>query len=61
MTQPSLTQEQEAKLAEALEIAKLFEERAKELSDRGEAFAKKWEKRLREANQSICRVDTAHQ
>jgi hypothetical protein len=37
-------------LAEALEIARLFEERAKELSDRGEAFAEKWEKRLPEAN-----------
>ena len=51
MTQPSLTEEQEALLAEALEIALLFEERAKELSDRGEAFAEKWEKRLRSANQ----------
>lgn len=51
MTQTSLTEEQEAKLAEALEIALLFEERAKELSDRGDAFAEKWEKRLREADQ----------
>ncbi len=52
MTQLSLTEEQEAKLAEALEIAKLFEERAKELSDQGDAFAKKWKKRLREDNQT---------
>ncbi len=52
MTQPSLSEEQEAKLAEALEIALLFKERAKELSVRGDAFAEKWEKRLREASQS---------
>lgn len=51
MTQSSLTEKQEAKLVEALEIALLFEEKAKELSDRGEAFAEKWEKRLGEAEQ----------
>ncbi len=52
MTQLSLTEEQKAKLAEALETAKLFEERAKELSARGDAFAEKWEKRLREDHQT---------
>ncbi|MGK7877425.1 MAG: hypothetical protein AB4426_30230 [Xenococcaceae cyanobacterium] len=52
MTQPYLTEEQEAKLAEALEIARLFEQKAKELSDLGDAFAQKWEKRLREVNQA---------
>lgn len=50
--QSSLTKEQEAKLTEALQIAQLFEEKAKELSDRGDAFAEKWEKRLLKANQS---------
>lgn len=51
MTQSFLTEKQEAKLAEALEIALLFEEIAKKLSDHGEAFAEKWEKRLSEAEQ----------
>jgi hypothetical protein len=41
MTQPCLSEEQEAKLAEALEIAKCFEHKAKELSDLGDAFAQK--------------------
>jgi len=57
MTQSFLTEEQEAKLAEALEIAQLFEERAKELSERGDAFAEKWEKRLREDNKSTAKLD----
>lgn len=39
MTQPSLSEEQEAKLAEALEITLLKKERAKELSVRGDANA----------------------
>ncbi len=52
MMQPSLTEEQEAKLTQALEIAQIFEEKAKQLSERGDAFAEKWEKRLLKANQS---------
>ena len=51
MTQSFLTEKQESKLAEALEIALLFEGRAKELSAQGEVFAEKWDKRLREAEQ----------
>lgn len=49
MTQPQLTQDQEALLAEALEVSQLLEQKAKELSDWGNAFAQKWEKRLRDA------------
>lgn len=51
MTKPSLTQAQEARLSEALR-AQLFEQKAKELSNLGDAFAEKWQKRLREANQA---------
>ncbi len=47
--QPPLTQEQEALLAEVLEVAQLFEQKAKELSEQGDNFAQKWEKRLRDA------------
>lgn len=49
MTQPSLTQEQQAKLAEALEIAKLFEQKAREMSEMATAIADKYYKRLYEA------------
>lgn len=49
MTQPSLTQEQQAKLAEALEIAKLFEQKAREMSELATAIADKYYIRLYEA------------
>ncbi|WP_019499517.1 hypothetical protein [Pseudanabaena sp. PCC 6802] len=49
MTQPQMTREQEVLLDEALKYAQLFEQQAKELWEQGEAFAQRWEKRLREA------------
>ncbi len=49
MTPPSLTPEQEAKLTEALEIAKLFEQKAREMSELATAIADKYYKRLHEA------------
>ncbi|WP_017717504.1 hypothetical protein [Kamptonema formosum] len=49
MTQPSLTEEQEAKLAAALEIAKIAEQKAKEMSAMAGAIAEKYQKRIYEA------------
>lgn len=54
MSQLQLTQEQEALLAEALEVAQLLEQKAKELSDWSDGFAQKWEKRLRDAEVAIA-------
>lgn len=48
MNEPQMTKEQEAILDEALKYAQLAEQQARELSEWGEAFAAKWEKRLRE-------------
>lgn len=53
MTQPCLSQEQEAKLAEALALAQDFEQKARELSELGDAFAEKWERSLHTANQAV--------
>jgi hypothetical protein len=49
MNELQMTKEQEALLDEALKYAQLFEQQAKELSDWGDAFAEKWEKPLRDA------------
>lgn len=48
MKEPQMAKEQEALLDEALLAAQLFEQQARELSEWGEAFATKWEKRLRD-------------
>jgi hypothetical protein len=49
MSEPQMTKEQEAMLDEAARYAELFEQQARELWEMGEAFAQKWEKRLRDA------------
>lgn len=49
MNEPQMTKEQEALLDEAAKYAELFEQQARELWELGEAFAEKWEKRLRDA------------
>jgi hypothetical protein len=48
MNEPQMTKEQENLLDEAAKYAQLFEQKAKELSEWGDAFAAKWEKRLRD-------------
>jgi endonuclease III len=53
MNEPQMTKEQEALLDEALKYAQLAEQKAKELWELGEAFAEKWEKRLREAQTTV--------
>lgn len=52
MTRPC-SQEQETKLAAALALAQDFEQKARELSELGDAFAEKWEKSLYTANQAV--------
>jgi hypothetical protein len=49
MNEPQMTKEQEALLDEAVKYAQLAEQKARELSEWGDAFAAKWEKRLSEA------------
>jgi hypothetical protein len=49
MSEPQMTKEQEALLDEAAKYAELFEQQARELWELGEAFAEKWEERLRDA------------
>lgn len=49
MIQESLTPEQEAKLAEALEVAKLAEQKGREMSELAEAIAQKYYNRLLDA------------
>jgi hypothetical protein len=49
MNKPQMTKQQEALLDEALKHAQLFEQQARELSEWADAFAAKWEKRLRDA------------
>jgi hypothetical protein len=49
MSEPQMTKEQEALLDEAAKYAQLAEQQARELWELGEAFAEKWEKRLRDA------------
>lgn len=48
MTELSMSEAQQAKLSSMLELAKVTEQKAKELCEMGEAFAQKYEKRLRE-------------
>lgn len=48
MNEPQMTKEQEALLGEAVQSAQLAEQQAKQLWELGEAFALKWEKRLRD-------------
>ncbi len=54
MNEPQMTEEQEALLDEALKYAQLFEQQARELWELGEAFAQKWEKRLREDQVAVA-------
>jgi hypothetical protein len=49
MNEPQMTKEQEALVDEAVKYAQLAEQQARELWELGEAFAAKWEKRLRDA------------
>jgi Na+/phosphate symporter len=49
MTSPSLKPEQEAKLTEALEIARLLEQQSKVMSERATEIADKYYKRRHEA------------
>jgi hypothetical protein len=49
MNESQMTKEQEALLDEAVKYAQLFEQKARELSEWGDAFAAKWDKRLRDA------------
>ncbi|MGB3208600.1 MAG: hypothetical protein WBB28_26735 [Crinalium sp.] len=46
MTQPELTQQQLAELAEMLELAKATEQKARELNEMAIAFESKWKNRL---------------
>jgi hypothetical protein len=52
MKESQMTPEQEALLDEAVKYAQLFEQQARELSEWGDAFAAKWEKRLRDAEEA---------
>jgi hypothetical protein len=49
MSEPQMTKDQEALLDEAAKYAQLAEQQAREFWELGEAFAEKWEKRLRDA------------
>lgn len=55
MNEPQMTKEQEALLDEAVKYAQLAEQQARELWEWGEAFAAKWEKRLRDAEVTVVR------
>ena len=46
MTQPSMSEQEQRELAEILELAKLTEEKAKELCDLALEIDQKYEKRL---------------
>jgi hypothetical protein len=48
-----MTKEQEALLEEAAKYARLAEQQARELWEMGEAFAEKWENRLRDAEVTV--------
>lgn len=52
MTKVSLSPQQQAKLAEALEIAKLAEEKAMEMSELATEIANKYQQHLYESVQS---------
>jgi hypothetical protein len=53
MNKQQMTEEQEALLDEAVKYAQLAEQQARELWELGEAFATKWERRLREAEGTV--------
>jgi hypothetical protein len=53
MSEPQMTKEQEALLEEAAKYARLAEQQARELWEMGEAFAEKWENRLRDAEVTV--------
>jgi hypothetical protein len=53
MSEPQMTKEQEALLDEAAKYAQLAEQQARELWELGEAFAQKWEERLRDADVAV--------
>ena len=53
MNEPQMTKEQEALLDEAVKYAQLAEQQARELWELGEAFAAKWEKRLRDVEGAV--------
>jgi hypothetical protein len=53
MNEPQMTEEQEALLDEAAKYAQLAEQKARELWEIGEAFAEKWEKRMRDAEVNV--------
>jgi hypothetical protein len=46
MTQPELNEQQLAELAEMLEIAKITEQKARELNELAIGFEAKWKRRL---------------
>lgn len=54
MSEPQMTEEQEALLDEAVKYAQLFEQQARELWELGEAFAQKWEKHLHETEAVVA-------
>jgi hypothetical protein len=49
MTEGSLTPQQQAKLAEALELAKLAEEKARQMSELATSVANKYQQHLYES------------
>jgi hypothetical protein len=55
MTQSSLSPQQQAKLAEALEVAKLAEEKASQMSELATEIANKYQQRLYELIQSASK------
>lgn len=52
MKEPLITEKEQAELEEILEIAKLAEQKAKEMSDFATGMSLKWEKRLWDANRA---------
>ena len=53
MNETQMTIEQEALLDEAVKYAQLAEQQARALWEKGDAFAQKWEKRLREDEKAV--------
>jgi hypothetical protein len=52
MTKPSLTEEQQAKLVEIVEAAKIAEQKTKEMSELATAIAQKYQQRLQALEQT---------
>ena len=55
MTQLSLSPQQQAKLAEALEVAKLAEKKSSQMSELATEIANKYQHHLRESGQSASK------